>query len=157
MVIRTETAEAEDAKALAEVSRRAFNNDIHYGAPGAGGPPGYDSEEWQHQAMRFTHYYKIVADGRIIGGFFVYDKGPGHRELVRIFLAPEVQNQGLGARAMQLMEQAFPDTRTWSLDTPLWNQRTQHFYEKMGYIRIGVNDEGLVLYEKTMPQPASGA
>jgi hypothetical protein len=32
------------------------------------GPPGYDSAAWQSRMMRAADYYKVVADGRIVGG-----------------------------------------------------------------------------------------
>ncbi len=35
-------AKARDADALADISERAFNSDVDCGAPGPGGPPGYD-------------------------------------------------------------------------------------------------------------------
>jgi hypothetical protein len=42
--IRFDKATPEDAEALALASWRAFDNDINYGAPGVGGPPGYKSD-----------------------------------------------------------------------------------------------------------------
>lgn len=55
-VIHFEKAEASDAKSLAEVSARAFDNDINYGAPGPGGPPSYKSGVWQ----RNRHFYQKI-------------------------------------------------------------------------------------------------
>ena len=51
-MIRFEKAKIEDASALALVSKRAFHSDIHCGAPELGGPPGYDSPDWQIHAMK---------------------------------------------------------------------------------------------------------
>ncbi len=141
-------AKAEDAKGLALASWRAFDNDIHYGAPGKGGPPGYKSERWQSKMMRIGKYYKILDDHRIIGGFIVFDKGKGHYELGRIFIDPDYQNQGIGAQAMEFMEKTFPQARQWTLGTPRWNRRTQHFYEKMGYVKIGADGPDGILYGK---------
>jgi len=96
-VIRFKRAKTGDAKALARVSWRAFDNDINYGAPGKGGPPGYKSERWQSRMTRIGKYYKILDDYKTIGGFIVFDKGNGHYELGRIFIDPDYQNQGIGA------------------------------------------------------------
>ena len=147
-MIRFKKAGAKDAKELARASWRAFDNDVHYGASGPGGPPGYKSERWQSRMMRVGKYYKILDDYRIIGGFIVFDKGNGHCELGRIFIDPDYQNRGIGAQAIEFMERAFPQARRWTLGTPRWNRRTQHFYEKMGYVMIGSDGPEGILYGK---------
>ncbi len=157
-MLRFERATPEDAPLLAEVSRRAFHNDIHYEGPGEGGPPGYDSAEWQILAMNHCMYYEILFDDKIIGGFFILDKGDGHYELVRIFIDPDFQNQGIGTRTLEFMWQMFPEATKWTLDTPAWNLRTQHFYETMHFVKVGTRREGwgtLVLYEKRVAEQSS--
>jgi len=139
-------ARAGDAQALAEVSKRAFENDIHYGAPGPGGPPGYDSEAWQQEMIRFGDYYKIVSDGRVIGGIIVFRKRAREYELGRIFIAPESQNQGIGARAFEFLWQTYPLAKCWTLGTPVWNLRNRHFYRKVGFEEIGEDRHGGVLF-----------
>jgi len=147
-VIRFKRAKTGDAKALARVSWRAFDNDINYGAPGKGGPPGYKSERWQSRMTRIGKYYKILDDYKTIGGFIVFDKGNGHYELGRIFIGPDYQNQGIGAQAIEFMEKEFPQAKRWTLGTPRWNRRTRHFYEKMGYVMIGSDGPDGVRYGK---------
>ncbi len=149
-MIRFERARAEDAKALALISWRAFDNDAHYGAPGPGGPPGYRSDRWQSKMMRIGKYYKVLADKRIIGGFIIFDQGGGHYELGRIFIAPDFQNQGIGAQAFEFMWTEFPTVRRWTLGTPAWNLRTRHFYKKVGFAEVG--QEGLdgIRFERRM-------
>lgn len=153
-MIRFERARLADAKALAYVSWRAFDNDVFYGAPRTGGPPGYRSAQWQARIMKLGTYYKILSDHQVIGGLIVFDKGQGHYELGRVFLDPDYQNQGIGGRAIQFLEQAFPQARRWTLGTPRWNLRTQHFYEKMGYTRVGEDGPEGWLYEKTVTSQA---
>jgi hypothetical protein len=128
-MIRIEKARSEDSKALALASWRAFANDVNYGAPGVGGPPGYKSDRWQSKMIRIGKYYKILADTRIIGGFIVFD-------------------QGIGTQAIEFMEKTFPQVRRWTLGTPRWNLRTQHFYEKIGYVRVGIEEPDGYRYEK---------
>jgi RimJ/RimL family protein N-acetyltransferase len=150
-MLRFEKARPEDAKTLALVSGRAFDNDVHYGAPGTGGPPGYKHEMWQLRMMSRGHYYKIILDegeAHIIGGFIVFQNAYGDCELGRIFIEPAYQNRGIGTQAMAFMEQAFPEARRWTLGTPGWNLRTQHFYEKVGFVRIGTDGHDGVRYEK---------
>jgi GNAT superfamily N-acetyltransferase len=144
-----------DAKELARASWRAFDNDVNYGARGPGGPTGYKSERWQSRMMRISKYYKIMDDLRIIGGLIVFDKGNGHYELGRIFIDPDYQNQGIGTQAMEFMEKTFQQARRWTLGTPRWNRRTQHFYEKVGYIKIGADGRDGILYGKIIRKPYS--
>ena len=54
-------ASIRDADKLARLSKLAFDDDVHYGAPGPGGPPGYDDPAWQRRMMKLGEYYKIKA------------------------------------------------------------------------------------------------
>lgn len=147
-MIRFEKATMEDAKALALVSQRAFDNDVNYGAPGVGGPPGYDSDLWQIRMMTAGEYFKILAHDQIIGGFVVLLKGYQYYEVVRIFIEPIYQNQGIGTQAFEFLWTEFPDVRRWTLGTPAWNLRTRHFYKKVGFVEVGEDGSGGILFEK---------
>lgn len=136
-MIRYEPAQSEDAQTLAGISALAFDGDIHYGAPDPGGPPGYDSPVWQRKMMQIAAYYKILSDYRIIGGFILFKQGNDGMELGRIFIDPEFQNRGIGADACRFMEATFSKINRWKLETPKWNHRNHHFYEKMGYVKVG--------------------
>ena len=50
--VTIQSAEAEDAATLTDVCKRAFDSDCEIGAPGPGGPPGYDSLEWNKSAIK---------------------------------------------------------------------------------------------------------
>ena len=150
-MVRFEKARSADAKTLALVCGRAFDYDINYGAPGPGGPPGYKSDMWQIRMMSRGQYYKIILSedfDHIIGGFIIFQNAFGDCELGRIFIDPDYQNQGIGTQAMAFMETAFPDARRWTLGTPRWNLRTQHFYEKAGFVKIGTEGQDGIRYEK---------
>lgn len=148
--IQFKKAMPRDAEVLAEISERAFHGDIHYGAPGLGGPPGYSSAQWQSKMMRIGQYYKILFDGQSVGGFIIFYKGPRHYELGRIFVDPDFQNQGIGTQAFEFMWQEFPLAKKWTLGTPAWNRRTRHFYKKLGFVEIGTDGRDGVLFEKRM-------
>ncbi len=139
-----------DAGALAQISGRAFDNDVHYGAPGPGGPPGYESESWQRRMMRMADYYKILLAGEIIGGVIVIREAPRVYNVGRVFVKPEHQNQGVGTQVFQLLWQEYPLTKRWTLGTPTWNQRTRHFYKKVGFQEIGEDRRGGVLFERVI-------
>ena len=91
-VVRAEEA---DAEVLAEISKRAFNSDVEVGASGPGGPPGYDSPKAQIGNMRWTAYYKILLDDRIVGAIMVCKRNEGHCEICGLFVDPEFHNQGI--------------------------------------------------------------
>jgi excinuclease ABC subunit B len=140
-----------DASILAQVSERAFNDDINHGAPGIGGPPGYKSSMWQSKMIGAGDYYKILMGSQIIGGILVFSKSRGHYELGRIFLDPEFQNQGIGTQAMEFLWQEYPMARKWTLGTPAWNMRNRHFYQKVGFIETGEDGRGGILFVRTVP------
>jgi GNAT superfamily N-acetyltransferase len=146
-------AQPAEAEALAEMSRHAFDGDLELGlAPGPGGPPGYDSLQWQAEMMAAGRYHAITVDGALAGGAIVFGMSPGHYKLGRIFVDPEWHGQGIGKRAMALLFAAYPLAERWTLDTPTWNRRTRHFYESLGFVAVGERRElggpNLVLYER---------
>ena len=181
LLIRFEKARVADAEALTEVQRRTFDDDSNrFGGLSAGGPPGYDSVDWTLWAIKMGIYYKILAGDRresrspggvgdrresrsaggvgdqIIGGVILFDMHQRHFNLGRIFVDPDWQDRGIGTQAIQFIEKTFPYVKRWSLDTPDWAVRNHHFYEKLGYVKVG--DEvptglpiRLYLYEKSLP------
>ena len=48
---------------------------------------------------------------------------------------------------MREAENMFPEVKEFTLDTPIWNVRTNSFYSKLGYIEINRNNE-FVFYSK---------
>jgi len=151
MDIRFIKAKVNDSEKLADVSQRAFENDINYGSTSIGGPPGYKSPLWQGKMMRLGDYYKILADKQIIGGMIVFEKGIRDYELGRIFLAPEYQNQGIGVKAFDFLWKTYYLGKRWTLGTPAWNLRNRHFYKKVGFLEIGEDGHGGILFERKIP------
>jgi RimJ/RimL family protein N-acetyltransferase len=146
--IRLKKARPSDAGTLARVSERAFHHDVHCGAPGPGGPPGYDSDRWQARMMGVGDYFKIVAGDQIVGGVIVLRKRAREYEVGRIFLDPDYQNKGIGTEVLELLWQEYPLAKRWTLDTPAWNRRTRQFYKKLGFEETGQDRSGLVYFEK---------
>jgi len=153
-VIRFEKAALEDAQALTDVQVRTFDDDSRrFGGQASGGPPGYDSVDWQIWAMRRGIYFKILDDDQIIGGIILFDMRNRHFNLGRIYLDPAYQGRGIGTQAIEFIEDRYPHVKKWTLDTPGWATRNQHFYEKLGYVKVGEElmdgqDWPLWLYEK---------
>ena len=148
-------AQLEDAEALARVSERAFHSDVHCGAPGLGGPPGYDSPEWQRKMMRLGQYYTITADSKVIGGIIVFPQAPREYNLGRMFVHPDFQDRGIGTQAFDFLWKEYPLAKRWTLGTPAWNRRTRHFYRKVGFEEIGEDPHEGVLFERRIPVAAA--
>lgn len=153
MKIIFETATPADAEHMVNVQIAAFHSDAdNYPGVKPDGPPGYDSTETFLKKLDECDYYKIVVDGQIVGGATVYDEGDGHFHLDVLYIDPKFHNRGIGSRTIEFIEQKHPATR-WTLHTPLYAIRNQHFYEKFGYVKIGQEeypDIVLIAYEKQL-------
>ncbi|MHA2396889.1 MAG: GNAT family N-acetyltransferase [Candidatus Thorarchaeota archaeon] len=146
-------AAVEDAEVLTEICRRSFESDSDFGAPGPGGPPGYDSLEWNIDKIknRYLHYYKILVGNEIVGGFIVGDRGPDYQVCERIWIDPDQMRKGMGARAFDLIWDKYTSADLWVLGTPEWNTRTNPFYRSIGFTHIGTTHEHSwdgIYYEK---------
>jgi GNAT superfamily N-acetyltransferase len=135
--VSVEEAVEEDVETFAEISKRAFDTDVDVGAPGPGGPPGYDSPEFHIRIREFLDCYKILLDGATVGGVFVGKANDEHLVLERIFVDPDLHNQGIATRATELVWEMYPEGRLWTLGTPEWNVRTKRFYERLGFTQVG--------------------
>ena len=132
-------ATTEDIPQLTKVMTLAFDDDAqkHLGTP-KGGPPGYDNGDFFRKWMPYEESvtYKIVAEGKTIGGIIVWIYKHGRNVLGTIFVDPDYQDQGIGTLAWRLIEETHPDTKSWTLGTPSWATKNHHFYAKNGFTKI---------------------
>ena len=135
-----------DALVLNCISKQAFDSDVEVGSPSAGGPPGYMSLKYHMKMARSGHLYKLADNGLIVGGAILFPDGDT-LNIGRIFISPEHFHKGYGIRMMQEIEAMYPDVKTFTLDTPVWNTRTNAFYTKLGYAEIRRSND-LVWYSK---------
>lgn len=97
-----------------------------------------------------------MLDNTIVGGLNLYDMSDGCFSLGAIFISPEYQNQGIGSRAIEFIEEKYNWVKKWILDTPYLNTANHRFYERHGYKRIKKIqpqtdvDFYLFIYEKLM-------
>ncbi len=139
-----EQARPDEAEALTSIQTATFDDDTrrHLGKP-RGGPSGYDSIEFCKGLIAERRMYTIKEDGAIIGGAFVTERAEGTVSINRLFIVPGQQGQGMGGQALLALEAKFPDAERFVLDTPIWAERNQHFYESLGYCQVGeVHGEG---------------
>lgn len=139
---------ADDLEEYMKAKIDAFSDDLYtYGF----GPTGYDDYDKELENIKQYPTYKIVLDGKIIGGLTCCNMGE-YYWLGGIYIAKAFQNQGIGSKAIKFLENEFPDAKCWRLHTPHKNYRNHHFYEKMGYKKIGETEpkeekNGFFLYE----------
>lgn len=154
MDITITRASRAEAEALVAVQIAAFHHDaVLYPGVEADGPPGYDSVPHMLGAIEEAICYTIADGGRPIGVIILVDDGDDHVHLDVIAIEPAYHSRGVGTRAMRFIEAAHPATR-WTLHTPSYALRNQHFYEKLGFVKTGEEAADTILlfaYERIAP------
>jgi GNAT superfamily N-acetyltransferase len=97
-------------------------------------------------------FYKILVDNILVGAICVVWKESVHW-ISPMFILPEYQGKGIAQKAIISVEKMFIKATSWELATILEEERNCYLYEKMGYIKTGVNkklDENttLIFYKK---------
>ena len=139
-------ASTADAVSLMCISKKAFDSDVEVGASSVGGPPGYTTLSFHTKMARMNCLYKLVDDYKIVGGALLFLKD-NELNIGRIFVDPEYFRKGYGIFMMQQIEESFAEVKVFTLDTPIWNVRTNAFYQKLGYVEVR-RDGDFVYYEK---------
>lgn len=134
MTLTIERAAECDAPKLVEVQNRSFHDDyVRYGECPSYGEP----EEAVRSYIRELIVYKIVLDGEIVGDMIIRRRAENRYYLRVIAVVPEHWNEGIGALAMRFIERDNPAALVWELNTPHDSLRNHHFYEKLGYRKVG--------------------
>lgn len=129
-----ELANTVDAETLKNMSIIAFTCDFkQYGAF----PPHIQSVEWHLSQIEKGHYHKIKYNGEMAGGICLVLQSDSLIKIKCFFIAERCQNKRIGSHVMKLIEEHYNNVTTWSLVTPYKAYRNHHFYEKLGYVKIG--------------------
>ena len=146
MNLTFEKATEADIPELTRVMTRSFDDDAqkHLGVE-KGGPEGYDNGEFFRKWLlpyEQSIGYKILSEGKVIGGLIVWVFEHHRNHLGTIFVAPDYQDRGVGTRAWQFVEETYADSKSWTLETPSWAAKNHHFYEqKCGFKKIKEKEE----------------
>lgn len=104
------------------------------------------SEPFHLEMARTGHLYKLTENGLIVGGALLFRDGD-ELNVGRVFVNPAHFRKGYGMRMMEAIEEMFADVKVFTLDTPVWNIRTNAFYAKLGYTEEK-RSEDVVYYSK---------
>ncbi|MFJ7825706.1 GNAT family N-acetyltransferase [Psychrobacillus sp. NPDC096623] len=139
-LITIEKATITDAEKLTEIKKRTFDEELKKWLPTQENvidyniqPPGYSSIEMTKYMIRELEYFKVLQDKEIVGGIIITISGISYGRIDRIFIDPNYQGKGIGSRVINLIENEFPNVRTWDLETSGRQINNHYFYEKMGY------------------------
>ena len=146
MILQFLRASTADAVSLMCISKKAFDSDVEVGASSVGGPPGYATLSFHSKMARMNCLYKLVDEYKIVGGALLFLKAD-ELNIGRIFIDPEHFRKGYGIFMMQQIEESFAEVKVFTLDTPIWNVKTNDFYQKLGYVEVRRNGD-FVYYEK---------
>lgn len=82
-------------------------------------------------------------EGKLIGGAVLDGTNGEKNRLERLFIAPSVQNQGLGFEAWKIIERDYSRKQGWTLRTPTCLMNNICFYvNKCGFRIVRVEDVG---------------
>lgn len=135
-------------------------------------PPDEDIDESFDAPGAVAHH--ILAGGEKVGGaVLVIDEITQRNSLAFFYVSAKAHGRGIGHRAWQLIERAYPLTIAWETHTPYFEKRNIHFYvNKCGFKIVeffndrhpdphddgdgddGLTDEdGMFRFEKRMRDP----
>ena len=133
---------------IVAMSVRAFETDMNVGGKKGDCPPEFDSVEWHRKMAREGHLYQAMIGKELVGAAVVFpDESKSSVYIGRIFIDSIYHRKGYGILLMKCIENEFLDVSEINLDTPVWNVRTNAFYEKLGYKKVRIED-GFVFYQK---------
>jgi RimJ/RimL family protein N-acetyltransferase len=147
------TALEDHAPMLALTSQRAYEKAAEDHEKEPWGPRGYKSAKDQLYYIEKLETYCILYEEVIVGGVVVSDNGFGIKEVVRLFVDPDFQGNGIASAALQkLMEVS--EAKAWTVGSIKWNEANQVFLEKNGFTRVGEikGDEPYIWYQKTLDE-----
>ncbi|MDF9558595.1 GNAT family N-acetyltransferase, partial [Bacillus tropicus] len=147
-IISIEKATILDAEKLTEIMTRTFDEEVKRWLCGQDDvidyniqPPGYSSVEMMRYSIDELDSFKVMLDGKIIGGIIVTISGKSYGRIDRIFVEPAYQGKGIGSNVIKLIEEEYPSIRIWDLETSSRQLNNHHFYKKMGYEIIFKSDD----------------
>ena len=106
-----------------------------------------DSPRSHLKFMEYFDYYRITLGDSTAGGLMVAPRGPGHVEVVNVFVDPEYRRRGVASAALRAAESLYADAGLWTLGVPEWDEAAASLARGAGYAEVGltVEDDGTQL------------
>ena len=159
MSITIRLAKKEEFAQLEQMEETAFHVNSKYFENGVLPPlPEEDKEAYSFKVLceaQDTEIWTILIEDELAGGAVVKDISIDKKEVVLFFMSPRVQGKGYGQTALKMIEDSYPDVKTWRLVTPTQVIRNAVFYiNKCGYSIVSVvewdkeKECGMFVFEK---------
>ncbi|MBB3310552.1 ribosomal protein S18 acetylase RimI-like enzyme [Rhizobium sp. BK196] len=87
--------------------------------------------------------FLVADDGRDIGGVGYAAMSSEMTKTVTLhllYVKPDLQRQGIGRDIFAELETCFPDAEIMRLEVEVHNQEAVHFYERLGFVEAGRNE-----------------
>jgi ribosomal protein S18 acetylase RimI-like enzyme len=136
-----------DAPWLADICARAFSGYLEKGSYVPGGLSRVDSPRSHLKFMEYFDYYRITLGNSTAGGLMVAPRGPGHVEVVNVYVDPDYRRRGVASAAFSAVESLYADVSLWTIGMPEWDDAAAGLVQKAGYVHVGrtVEDDGTPL------------
>jgi len=145
--VTLQRATEDDAPWLADACARAFSGYLERGSYVPGGLSRVDSPRSHLKFMEYFDYYRITLGDSTVGGLMVASRGPGHVEVVNVFVDPEYRRRGVASAALSAVENLYTDVSLWTMGAPEWDDAAVGLAQRDGYVQVGstVEDNGTPL------------
>jgi GNAT superfamily N-acetyltransferase len=159
-MINLRRADLSDTKKFAFIKAEAYSDDRSKSLPDEDNVPEWYNGKWfiglgifdVPEAKRLIENYDcymILLDDTPIGIFWFLQETEDSLELQDFCILPEYQGKGFGTKVLKLIEELYPNNKTWLLGTPYFCKRNRHLYEKAGYQYDGTaSNDTVILYKK---------
>jgi ribosomal protein S18 acetylase RimI-like enzyme len=119
-----------DMPVAAKVHRAAFNERM----PALAGlhTPEEDEGFWAQVVFNDCQVWGAEENGRLVGVIAFLEDW-----IDQLYILPEAQGRGIGARLLDIAKSAFPVLSLWTFKR---NTGARHFYEKHGFMLIDETD-----------------
>jgi GNAT superfamily N-acetyltransferase len=129
--IRVARVAAEDAAALLDLQKRAYESEARRYDDWSL-PPLTQTLESLREELATSVALEAVAAGQLAGSVRASERD-GTVHVGRLVVAPEHRNRGIGTRLMRAIESAFPDAARFELFTGSRSEDNLRLYQRLGY------------------------
>ncbi len=128
-ILRADISDAPDIlsiQKLAYISEAEIYNDFSI-------PPLTQTLEEVQNKFKDHIFLKAVEEGKIVGSVRANFLDSETVYIGRLIVHPQYQNQGIGTRLMEAVENCFPKIKRFELMTGFKSKKNISFYKKRGY------------------------